>query len=484
MYAIAVLDMYPYHAMSRSITATVWFGCLLLAASGKTTPAAQPDGRSSAADQSGLSGSDERGALPPLTAASSPDDYIRFALINHPAVAAAWHDWRAAQHSIAPAKALPDPQITFQADIASTILSLMPGVMVEIMGSGKRAAMGREAEAGATVARTQYSGTLVRVAAETRRALLELAYLDESVSLRTASIAAAEQREHLAASEYATGRGMDASLSAQIQSSDTAARLRSEADALAERRTAARARLKSALGLQAVAPDPAWPRHQLSATPLPADDELWQRVQSANPDLARMRAMVEMTVAGVDVARRGGSPDFTVGLMTDVKAAPWMWRPTATMTLPLWRTKIRETIAAAEARHDAAVARLSAEQLDMAAELARMLAMVREADRMIEYLDRSALPSVQRQRDAAESGYRTGGTGAAMIVESGAMELAMQTERLAALRERELAVVDLLAMTAGVAPVELSEVGTALRAVRAPGGPSGPALPAEHPASK
>lgn len=378
---------------------------------------------------------------------AAPEHFVRFALLNHPAVTAARHDWEAAQHSIAPAKALPDPQLTFQADIASTIMSLMPGVMFDIMNPGKRTAMGREAEAALAVAQAQYSATLVRVAAETRRTLVELAYFDEAIALRTASVAAAEQREQLAASEYATGRGMEASLAAQVQAADSAARLRSEVAALEERRTAARARLKSALGLPSGAPAPAWPHHQLSATPLPSDDQLWQRLQSANPDLARMRAMVEMTVAGIEVARRGGAPDFTVGLMTDVKAAPWMWRPTATMTLPLWRTKIRETIAAAEARHDAALARLSAEQLDMAAALARMLAMVREADRMIEYLDHSALPSVQRQRSAAESAYRTGGTGAAMIIESGAMELAMQTERLAALRERELAIVDLLAMT-------------------------------------
>jgi hypothetical protein len=120
----------------------------------------------------------------------------------------------------------------------------------------------------------------------------------------------------------------------------------------------------------------------------------------------------------------------------------------------------------------------------MAAALARMLAMVREADRMIEYIDRSALPSVQRQRDAAQSGYRTGGTGAAMIVESGTMELAMQTERLAALRERELAVVDLLAMASAGEPAQPSEVGPDRRAGRERGGPSDPALPAEHPASK
>ncbi len=394
-------------------------------------------------------------ALPVLTTGSAPEAFIRFALENHPAVAAARQDWEAAQHSIAPAKALPDPQLTFQADITSMVMSLMPGVMFDIMNPGKRAAMGREAEAALAVARAQYSGTLVRVAAETRRALAEVAYLDAASALRQAAAETSEQRTQLAASTYAAGRGMDASLAAQIQAADTAERFRSEAAQLLARREAARARLKSALGLSPESTDPAWPAVELTPTALPAPAELWQRIQTSNPDLARMRAMVEMAVAGVAVARRGGSPDFSVGLMADVKPAPWMWRPTATMTLPVWRTKIRENIAAAEARRESATARVSAEQLDMAAALARMLAMVDEADRMIDYLDRSALPAIAQQRRTAESGYRTGSGSAAMILDAAAMELAMQAERLTALRERELAVIDLLAMTAGVTPEPL-----------------------------
>ncbi len=386
-------------------------------------------------------------SLPTPGAAAAPEDFVRLALLLHPSVAAARHDWEAAQHSIAPARALPDPQLTFQADIASTVMSLMPGVMVELMSPGKRAAMGREAEAALTVARAQYSGTLLRVAAEVRRALIELAFLDEAIALRQAAADTAVESAQLAASAYAAGRGMDATLAAQLQAADTAERLRSETAQLLDRRSAARARLKSALGLTPESADPAWPRHHLSSTTLPSNDELWRRVQSSNPDLARMRAMVEMAVAGTEVARRGGSPDFSVGLMADVKTAPWMWRPSASMSLPIWRTKIRETIAAAEARRDAAIARVSVEQLDMASELARMLAMVAEADRMIDYLDRSALPAIAQQRRTAESTYRSGSGAAAMLLETVGMDLAMQTERLAALRERELAVVDLLAMT-------------------------------------
>ncbi len=40
------------------------------------------------------------------------------------------------------------------------------------------------------------------------------------------------------------------------------------------------------------------------------------------------------------------SPDFTLGLMTDVKADPLMFRPTASVSLPVWREKIAATIAA------------------------------------------------------------------------------------------------------------------------------------------
>jgi hypothetical protein len=73
---------------------------------------------------------------------------------------------------------------------------------------------------------------------------------------------------------------------------------------------------------------------------------------------------------------------------------------------------------------------------------------------MIEYIDSSGLPSLERAIATSASGYRTGGGGAVMIAQAGAMENAMRFERLVALRDREQAVVELLAMTAGVMPAQ------------------------------
>ena len=60
----------------------------------------------------------------------SLDEFVRFAVFKHPAVRAAYFDWRAAVNATAPARALPDPQFTFEADVARTLMTFMPGVMI------------------------------------------------------------------------------------------------------------------------------------------------------------------------------------------------------------------------------------------------------------------------------------------------------------------------------------------------------------------
>jgi cobalt-zinc-cadmium efflux system outer membrane protein len=380
-------------------------------------------------------------------------DYVRFAVLRHPQVIAAYSDWRAAVLAIAPTRALPDPQLTFEADVADTLMTFMPGLMFDFMTPGKRRAMANEMTAASQVAYRTYVSTVLEVATKVRKAWLELAYVDEALRLRDDALGAVNQATSMAGADYVTGRGMG-TMEAQLRLENEAGKVRSELATLGYRRIAAHSRFKSALGLTTSEPDPTWPQAPLAPTVLPSEDELWRRTLAANPDLGRMRAMVEMAIAGIEVARKGGTPDFTLGAMADLKANPLMFRPSATVTLPIWREKIRSNIAAAEARRDAAVARVSAEQLNMAAGLAQMLYMIRESDRMIEYIDTIALPNYERLIASIEAGYQAGMTGPGMIPETRVMALAMRLERAAALHGRENAVTDLLLMTADIAPAD------------------------------
>jgi outer membrane protein TolC len=400
--------------------------------------------------------------LPVLTTDSSLADYLRYALLNHPQVGAAFYDWRAAVEAITPARSLPDPQLTFQADIADTLMTFMPGIMFDFMTRGKRVAMGREAAAASEVAYRNYATTVLRTAATVRKAWIELAYVDEALRLREASLGAIDQSAALNASDYATGRGM-ATLGTQVLFLNSTAQVRATIAALEDRRVTARTEFKSALGLSPDDADPPWPHLVLTTTPLPPEPELWRAAKAVNPELASMRAMVEMAMAGVEVANTTGTPDFALGAMIDLKADPLMVRPTASLTFPIWRDKIAATIAAAEARRDAAVARLNAEQLNLAAELAQMLYMVRESERMISYLEGTALPNLERSLASAEAAYQSGMDGPGMIPQTRLMALGMRLERLEALRQRETAVTDLLLMIADVAPAD-----TALLAAAAP----------------
>lgn len=390
--------------------------------------------------------------LPVLHDRSPQADYLLFGVLNHPRVVAAYYEWRATMEAIVPTRALRDPQFTFEADVADTLMTFMPGLMFDFMTPGKRAAMANEATAAGFVAYRAYVATVLEVATGVRKSWIELAFVEEALRLRESAVGALNQAGTMAGADYVTGRGM-ATLEVQVRLANDAAKVRSELAALGDRKIATRARFKAALGLTPAEPDPAWPLATLAKTVLPGDDELWRRTQTSNPDLARMRAMVEMAIAGVEVARKAGTPDFTLGLMADLKADPLMIRPTATVTLPIWREKIRANIAVAVARRDSAQARVSAELLNMSVGLAQMLYMVRESDRMIAYIDTTALPNYERTIASIEAAYQSGMSGPTMIPETRVMALAMQLDRIAALRERENAVTDILLMTADIAPV-------------------------------
>ncbi len=398
--------------------------------------------------------------LPVLNPRSPLADYLRYAVLNHPRVRAAYDDWRASVAAIAPARALPDPQFNFQADITNTLMTFMPGLMVDLMTPGKRAAMAREALASSTIAYRAYVGEVLAAAAELRKAWIELAYVDEALRLRESSLAYLNQATAMADADYATGRGME-TLELQVRVANDAGQVRAQLAALGDARTAARWRLKSALGLSPSDADPVWPEATLAATTLPSADELWRRTRAANPDLARMRAMVEMAVADVELARKAGQPGFALGAMADLKANPLMVRPLATVTLPIWREKVAANIAVAQARRDAAAERVNAAQLDLAAQIARMLYMVRESDRMIAFIDETALPNYDRTVATLEAGYQSGVTSPEMIPQTRVMALGMRLERAAALRDRENAVTDLLLMTADVVPPDSSFLAAA-----------------------
>jgi outer membrane protein TolC len=392
-------------------------------------------------------------AAPGLPAVDGGGDlpaYTRYALWKNPAVRAAYLRWQSAVAGSTVARSQPDPKLTLQFDYDGGLTSLMPGAMFDYMARGKREAMGTSALAGGEMAYRDYVAVQLSVAGDLRNAWIDLASAEESLSLQRELLAAYEQAAATASDDYVTGRGDG--LTEIVKLRNEAARQRSQLDIAVERRNASRAAFKAVLGLRPGEADPVWPTARLSASVLPDEDSLWKAVEASNPDLGKLRAAVTQAVADMDVARASRSPDYSLGAMADVKMNPIVWRPQASMTLPIWKDKLAAEIAVADARAGAARADVDARRITLAAELAQAFYEVRAADSTLRFLDGAALPSLETAQAMAAAGLQSG-TGMASAPAMARVEIAMaRLERVEALRMRERAATKLLLLGAGLAP--------------------------------
>jgi outer membrane protein TolC len=210
--------------------------------------------------------------------------------------------------------------------------------------------------------------------------------------------------------------------------------------------------LKAALGLKHDDPDPPTTRRFESTIIDIPPEQLLTRALENNPRLRIMEAEIRQADAAIRVAQRGRIPDFTLGLEVDVKPSPFVWRPQAGMTLPIWRDKIAAQIAAAQSGKRAAEARLSAEQITLAVDLAQQSFMLRESDRNLRLLQERLLPRAQNSLEIAQAGYGSARVGFIDLIDAQRTFLEFRLAEVDAKAQRELALAELSLLVLGQVP--------------------------------
>ncbi len=388
-------------------------------------------------------------SLPELTPASPLSDYLRYAMLNNPRIEAAYYAWAASIERVTTARSLPDPRITFESDIASMIETIMPGLMIDLPGPGKLRAAGDVAAAESRVGYFAFESEVLRTAYATKVAYFRLHFLEETIRVQRDALVLLGDVETLAQHQVGAGRGtIQDVLRAQIERDQLTTRITN----LEDSRNVLEAEFRAALGRQpsdAGVPIPTM--FEPGAEP-PSADAVLSLAAARNPRLRQMEADVRRGEAMLDLARTSRVPDFTVGIEADVKANPIMWRPSASMTLPIWRDKIEAEIAAAQAEKRSAGARLSAEQISLAAELASMLYMYRESARNDELFGATLLPKARQSLEAARSGYAMGRSSFLDVIDAERQLLEFELSKVEARTQRELAIASISLLIAGVAP--------------------------------
>jgi outer membrane protein TolC len=390
-------------------------------------------------------------ALPRLTENSPFSDFVTYAVLNHPNVAADYYDWAASVERITIERSRPDPKLTFEAYLAGTITSIMPGLMTDIPGPGKLAAHGRVAAAESERKYFTFKSSLLQTALGVKKAYYQLHFHIEEIRVNRETLQLVTDLEQIARAENETGKG---TLQDVLRTQSEEIKLRAEIANLHETHRALMAQFKAALGMTVNDPEPPVPSEFTAEPPDLTDEQLLEKALARNLQLKAMEAEIKGAEASIEVARKSRVPDFSAGGEVDVKAAPVIWNPQLSMTLPIWRDKIAAEIAAAQANKRSAQARLTASQISLVVTFAEKLALYREANRSLSVIDEQLMPRGRQSLAVARAAYLSGRLEFLDVIDAERELLKLQLERVDALRQREISLAELSLIIEGAIPEE------------------------------
>lgn len=402
--------------------------------------------------------------LPMLTTNAALADFLTYALLNQPKVEAAYFDWLASVERITVERSRPDPQLTFQMDIQDVVTSLMPGLMLNFPGMGKLRAAGELAAAASQGGYYNFKAASLESAYEVKRAYYRLYFLQEKIRVNRENMSLLKDLENLARTQNEVGKAtLQDVLRAQIEQS----RLNTEIINLEDSREPLLAQFKAALGLGPEDPAPPVPV-RFESTPLDVpQDKLLEKALAENMRLKAMSADVRAAEAAIRLAYKARMPDTSIGLMADAKMSPTLYRPWGTVSIPLWRDKLAAQVAEAQANKRAGEARLSAEQISLAVDVAERAFVLRETTRNLELLEKELLPKQRQSLEVARSAYLGGQVDFLNLADTEQTLLRFDLDQVEARTQRELSLAELSLIMQGMPP---SSEGAVSAGMSAPSG--------------
>ncbi len=393
--------------------------------------------------------SDRKPNLADLTAESNLAEFMRFAILNHPKVEAAYYDWMASVEKITTARSLPDPRLTFEMYIQNVIISLMPGFMVDLPWPGKLGARAEISSAESTAKYFNFEANVLQTAFEFKKAYYQLHFLQERIRVNEETLSLVSSLEKIARAQNEVGKvTLQDVLRAQMEKE----RLITEIANLKDSRNPLLAQLKAALGLSPNQQDLPMPK-RFESTRLDLDsDRLFDIALQRNPRLRSMEAEIRQAEAEINLAYKERFPDFNVGSEADVKATPIIWNPQFGVTLPIWKDKIAAQIAKAQANKSAAQARLSAEEISLAVEFADKMFFYRQSSRNLVLLRERLLVKGRQSLEVARSGYLSGQIDFFNLIDTEKSLLSFKLAEVEAQTQREKILAELSLMILGLPP--------------------------------
>jgi outer membrane protein, heavy metal efflux system len=336
-------------------------------------------------------------------------EYLTSAALQNAGLKAAFEEWKAALEQIPQAKALPDPQFTYEYFIEQLDTRQRVGIMQMFPWFGRIAARTDAAAAAAHAAQKRYEARKLQLFFEVKEAFYEYVYLGSASRIAKENLDLMQHFEEVARTKYITATGMHPDI---IRAQIEVARLQNELIALEQQRSPAVARLNAVLNRPPAAELP-WPRQE-PARPVDLDrGKLLALLQDRNPELQAMGHEIQRLQREVAVARRNFYPDVGLGVSwMDMNMGSGVREDDVMigveLNIPIWRRSYR----AGELQARAMARRAGYERKDLenslAARMERALYDFENSGREVRLYRDVLVPRAEELVGASEAAYMTG----------------------------------------------------------------------------
>jgi cobalt-zinc-cadmium efflux system outer membrane protein len=337
---------------------------------------------------------------------------LGYAQMNNPGVAAAFARWKAASERVPQATALPDPTVGYKYRFNPRADNERQMFEAEQMFPwfGKLDLQEQAAVAAAQVERSRYQAVRIKLSSDLKAAWYEYYFVGKSVASVEENIKLMKAFEEIALARYQTSKATQQDvIRAQIELATLENQLRS----LKDLRQPAAAKVNAAMSRPVDAPL-AWPK-ELARDDIKFDEAELDGKLRNNWDLIAAQSEVTRSRSDIELARKGYSPDITVGVeyadMTSSGGADGKdaYTGKVSVNLPIWRQRLSASVDEAAQRHRGAVA----DKMELANTLAADLKMAaynyRDAKRKIELYRDVLIPKQTESINAMQRSYQAGG---------------------------------------------------------------------------
>jgi outer membrane protein TolC len=374
-------------------------------------------------------------------------DYLSCAALNNAGLKAAFEQWKAAVEQAPQAKALPDPQVSYDYWTKQSDLQMKQtvGVMQMFPWFGKIDARTDAASKSAQAALQMYEAERLSLFKEVKEGFYEYVYLGRATEIATENLELLRRFEEVARTKYtATQAGQPDVIRAQVELAKMEYVLRN----LEQLRKPTVSKLNKALTLPQDANLP-WPKaEEFDVSPLEYQ-RLVNLLRQKNPQLSALDFEAMAAKSKIALAKKNFYPDVGIGVMWENMDKPGRDGVAMVfqMNLPLWRDSYRGAVRQAKAEASSIEHRKIDTENTLLASAAQSYYEYNDSIRRIRLYRDTLIPKGKELLMASETAYKAGEVDFLSLIDSQRLLLDyyLSYERAMADNRQKLAELEMLA---------------------------------------